>query len=1176
MQEKVKDIVQVETHRSLQDFLANLAETLSSYHFTDATAGMMAKWIDKIATVSANSGAAFALAGYRGVGKSHFLAALGAIVSKPDLRSRITDAHVSASAQRLSRRHYPVAYVRRGSESTLLDELKQSIAKACDLIEPELPDTAEAIIALLARRAGEVPFILVVDTALERGARVSRDDGEFLAQLARAAQTENVFVAVALDDDIASADGMNAAIAQTFTIEYLDQEHLYKVVNSYIFPKNHQLMPVLHDVHKFFQQVIPSFRWSEQRFTSLYPLHPIILEVAPFIRLFVQNFALLAFASSAGTRILGRPANSLIALDEVFDSVENDLRKIPDLKDAFSAYDRLNEEVVANIPVMQRLQAKLILKALLLLSLEGEGTTAREISAAMLIFDENEPEKAIENIQALVKQFADFLPDDVHIYQKADREDRYGFRLASKDDLNKALAEAGAEVSAEDVTNIIRRLFIEKFSDTRMSESVSIDQNVIESSILWRGGNRRGRIHLACDAAALTNASESSDEFDWNVFVDLTGDLSETNSKLDRSSFLWRTDGLRSEEMETLRRFHALSTKTDLRDEFSDQLTASVHAHTLSLEKIITRIFLEDGKLIIDGFDYNFTETARESDTVSELLSVMLEPQLATNYPDHPKFSGTLGINEVSTIVADLYSGNRQNLPEVQKLAAAFAAPLGLVKLQGDFYAAESEEQLMKVPLVAEIMKQVPNGTSTVSLSNIYSQLRKEPFGLVREAQQLILAALVAQRQIEFVTSKGDRINRRSLDLKIIWDDIVAVARPAETSYSTKKLVRWASILTGNDTLKSIDRQEDREALNESFTEWLKNWKEADVLNRFNEIPDEVLNTRIWRIASRLTKTYGSVAESVASYLSDSISLDESLNRIADAFSDSEPEYKQCSVELVVLEDFIKGVATREKVRTYLSLCEPTNDSDIEGLRDSLAKIAETSYFYPSEKHNREMGYAWDKFRRSFAEYFAGHHDVVMRSKYLHEKFDEIKRSDKWWEFENLSSIELFEPTQWVNAKKMIRQLRQLDCKADVRKMLTEQPFCICSFSLTKLDYWERLPQSLMSMIDQGLAAYREKLKEISAELIPQIEKFSAGAVEPEVKEAASNIISAINGAGGMRSFGGIEVKILQKLLGRPETDMIGRISTFDTADVSNVDELDSEFSSWVEEQTDEEMLLNI
>ncbi|MCA1482069.1 hypothetical protein, partial [Bradyrhizobium sp. NBAIM08] len=127
--------------------------------------------------------------------------------------------------------------------------------------------------------------------------------------------------------------------------------------------------------YEYFREVMPTFRWSEQKFTSLYPLHPAIVDVAPFVRLYVNDFALLSFAAEAGERILGRPANSLIALDEVFDSAENELRKVEDLKEAFEAYDRLNTDVVAKIPVMQRLQAKLILKALLVLSLEGQGTT---------------------------------------------------------------------------------------------------------------------------------------------------------------------------------------------------------------------------------------------------------------------------------------------------------------------------------------------------------------------------------------------------------------------------------------------------------------------------------------------------------------------------------------------------------------------------------------------------------------------------------------------------------------------------------------------------------------------------------------------------------------------------------------------------------------------------------
>ena len=130
IQEKVKDIVEVRAHTSLRDFAADPAETVAGYYFTDGTAELMAKWLDRVATVQPDEGASFALAGYRGVGKSHFLATLGALVAHPELRSRVLDSHVAAGAHRLTRRHYPVTFVRRGLHETLFAEFTEAL-KEC-------------------------------------------------------------------------------------------------------------------------------------------------------------------------------------------------------------------------------------------------------------------------------------------------------------------------------------------------------------------------------------------------------------------------------------------------------------------------------------------------------------------------------------------------------------------------------------------------------------------------------------------------------------------------------------------------------------------------------------------------------------------------------------------------------------------------------------------------------------------------------------------------------------------------------------------------------------------------------------------------------------------------------------------------------------------------------------
>jgi len=41
-------------------------------------------------------------------------------------------------------------------------------------------------------------------------------------------------------------------------IDYLDQEHLYKIVNAHVFAKNEQTWPVLHDIYEAYQRSMPS------------------------------------------------------------------------------------------------------------------------------------------------------------------------------------------------------------------------------------------------------------------------------------------------------------------------------------------------------------------------------------------------------------------------------------------------------------------------------------------------------------------------------------------------------------------------------------------------------------------------------------------------------------------------------------------------------------------------------------------------------------------------------------------------------------------------------------------------------------------------------------------------------------------------------------------------------
>jgi len=1106
IQEKVKDLIEVRSYKSLLDFVSDPGQTVSIYHFTDITSELMAKYLDKIAAVRMGNGTAAALAGYRGVGKSHFLATLGAIVSHPELRSRVAHSHVAASIQRLKRVRYAVSYVRRGTHENLFDELKAGIAKTFEIEAANLTGSLEDLLNFAAGGTGELPFVLIIDTAFERTSRVSRDDGVLLGQIAELAKSLNIFVAVALDDDIAGADGVNAVIARNFTIDYLDTEHLYRIVDTNIFPKHRQMSPLLHEIYLNFKAVMPNFRWSEQRFTSLYPLHPVILETAPFVRLYAPEFALLSFTSEAGDKIQGRPANSLIALDEVFDSVEASLRKVEDLREAVATYDKINQQVIAQIPVMQRLQAKLILKGLFLLSLEGTGTSAGEIGAAMLIYDETDPPRAVTAVENLLENFVKIFPNEIQRITVEGRANQYSLKVSSKENLNQALNEAVKSIPKSVVPKILRRTARDRFSDWTLPE-VPGNSDCTICRIVWRGSQRRGCLvwNLENQAVEPTPALAGAEDFDWEVVVG--GAESSGGGVTALPKIYWRPATLRPDETQTILRHYVLLTNGTLRTEYGDQLRAAGHANMIAVEKIWNRIFLEEATLEIEGFDYNFSETARAAQNLTDVFSDMLLPLFETLFPEHPYFDEPLGMNEVSQLANDFFSGARANLPESQRLAETFAEPLGLVVPRGTDFVIESEENLINLPLAQKIIALVKaDSGGAVSLETVYRELKQVPYGLTREAQHLISTALVAQRRIEFVTTKGDRINRRSLDLKIIWDDIEGIAKPSSVLYADRRLIEWANALTGTDKFHSIDAPNERQAIKNALLQWLTEWESANVLKHFDELPDEILNTKICRAATSAEKSFGTVAATVRAIADDTLSLEEGLHRVADAFSDSEKDFHSRRKDLTVVRDFISGADRREKIWNYLAICETTDDEKIEYYREKIAALIESGYAAPSDKINAELNELWHGCHTRFSEYFAVKHDSVMKSLHLQDKFKEIFESDEWWEFAGLSRLTIFQKIYWKEAGRIQRQVKDLNCRFDVREMLKTQPFCACSFNLAQMAEWESLPVALEEIITRGRRSYRRILRMLDQTVIAAIQSFAAADTNKEFTEALQHL----------------------------------------------------------------------
>lgn len=1121
IEEKVKDIVDVQPYGSVIDFRADPVLTVTSYHFTDTTADLMSKWLARANDVRENSGASLSLAGFRGVGKSHFLATLGVLLGNSEIRVRVREPLVETALRTLQRRQFAVGSVRRGTGTTLLDEVKEGLAHIIGVDQADLSNNlSEILMQATMNTAGET-VVLVIDTALERTERVSRDDGPVLTEIASIAKQLGIFVALALDDDIAGADGANAGIGAEYSIDYLDQEHLYRIVDSKVFPKEPRMLPALNRIYEHYRSVLPGFRWSEQRFTALYPLHPTIMEIAPFVRLYLPEFALLGFASEAGSRILGRPANSLIAPDEVFDNVEKGLRGVEDLEEVFVAFDSLNSTVVAKTPVMKRLQAKLILKGLFLLSLNEGGATADEIAASMLIFDENSPVRAVSEVEGILRAFAAALPDSVQVTHDSGDVARFSFRLAGKDDLRRALVTAAEAIGESESREVLRRVMSERFSDCTFSTSDDGHEVSTDSFVVWRGSNRPGRIFWG------NRVSDSKQRIsEWEVVIDTAafyGDpIQDVNGRI-----YWRPAKLTDEEDLVIKRLAALNLNSQLRSDFKESIAAAIQAQTNAAEKVLTRSLLIDGVLVIDGLEYNFTDEARTSSSLSQISTLMLESLFEGRFPMHPYFPQVLGMREVSSLVSDFFSGTQSSLDESQWLASTFAVQLDLAVKVDDRYAPADADRLAENQLVKRVMTALPQDGSNCNLEVVFDMLAEPPYGLVREAGYLLLAGMASARMLEFVTNSGDRISRRSFDLQIIWEDVVAVAIPLASTYTSARLGWWAGQVCGTKISGSIESADVRNEVTELLASWLSDWETLNLGGQFDSLGDSQYNARFWRMASISIRSFNVVADAVRGISSGSVSLEACLERIADTFSDSEAEFIARRNDLEAVKNFISTAAIREAGRLYISLCEYTDNAVTDSLRCELEEMFDRSARGDAAITKEELKIKLDLFKRTYCELYSEEHDRAVRSRETKDKISEISQTGIWREYQSVKDLSFFDVGYKRTIQELYQRIGDLDCHFDAMSMASESGSCGCRFSLSGIESFEHWPNELWAAVNRGLSDFRRTLSLRSGEIVESILKSDVKG-DPELVEGANAIRKTLTSGDSFSGLTDPEIRVLQ------------------------------------------------
>ncbi|HEV2879757.1 MAG TPA: hypothetical protein VGX24_00505 [Pyrinomonadaceae bacterium] len=1128
-QDKIKDLVEPQEFDDVRDFAADPARSLAAYRFTDATSDLLARWLDALADLPRGRGAAHALAGMRGVGKSHTLATFGALVASVERpHAQITDAHVASSARRLANRRHQLVRVARGTRPTLRDELVEAFMAAFGGSAAEWTgDPAAWLARAAALSRTTTTLVILVDTAFGREARVKRDDGPLLSDLAVAARDANAFVALALDDDIAGAEGVNVALARTFQIDYLEPEHLYHVANIYVLRKNAPARDALHEIYLSLRQSVPNFNWSEPRFAALYPVHPLVADTSASVRLYAPAFAFLPFAASAARNAVNRPALSLILLDEVFDHSQDSLRRSDDLREAFRVYDELATNAVSQFPAMQRLQVRLVLKSLFVLSLDGRGATARDLCAALLFQDEHSQQAAIERVEETLKRLTDLAPQRGLAAHADGEELRYRFQVSAAADFDAALAASSESPAIDEgtIATLLRTLARARFEDWPFADDKPETPHA-DFDVTWRGSARGGRltrraahsdappVNTTGNAAGDATGDAARDEYEWQLFIEdpvcdvarnISGDAAAQNgSGVDAPLVVvWQPAGCHVEELSILRRLVALRTDASLA-EFGETARAAANALAAQAERIWSRLYVDDGRLLVDGESVVFTPEARAAQSFAPALSESLAPRFAARFPAHPQFDARPTEAEITLLVNQLFGGGNVADAAVQQLAGTFAVPLGLATRRGDIYIPETGDAVLGQPWVREVLTLVDvAGSRVVPLASVHRVLHARPYGLSPQTQYLVLAALVAQRRIELVTATDDRISRRTLGSSIKWDEVAGVCRAAEIHHNAEELTVWARLLTGDPALPSIADAAARERVRAALSAWLAAWRAEPVLKEFDALPDAGLTTRAWDLAAAVRRTFGAAADAVADALAGSLSLEEGLQRVADVYGAVPEHLARATEQLAALRVYTTGIVHREHVRAYLSAAELTSLEVIESARRELLLIADDphSLFDPARTERFEL--LWQEFQSHYAEHYADVHARAVGDACDHRELDEFTRGAAWRDFEVLAGLPFVAPQLWEEAASLVAEIKSARCDLPVARLLAKRPRCACAFRLARAAQYLNAASLVAEITERGRAAYRRSLARSHAHLTHALNMLATDATDAETASHA-------------------------------------------------------------------------
>lgn len=718
--------------------------------------------------------------GNYGTGKSHLLAFISLILSKPELIDYIQSERIKNEFAYLNRDFLVVKYElpaikHKSLASIFFYRVKKQLEEIYGIelrdidIEKDEKDAKELVEEILFRIKDKFPtngLIVIFDEFSDFIKQKSSEDRQFdlmfARQLAECSIDSDFILMISMQEHIfTNPEYLDNAelisrIEKRFLKINITSENIEDIIANRIVKKNSNQIQELKELFDGLKGRFSNLSLEEDRYIKLFPVHPYLIEV--FAKLpYFENRSILQFVSSEIARMLDDEFPSFVTFDLIYDEMieaDYNIKNHPDVKPVVEIIKSL-ENIINRIKNSYRDRALKLVKSLAVLNLIGTedaegkrrgGEQPKRLAENLFIIPQSEisePKRDIETIFGMIMEESEgqFIGKTKDVYYISTEGPDYwqiiNIKAETRDDLP-----------------LINERFVENFLLDELGIAYNreiiywdkLSKYILDDSFNWKERKSFREGVLAIYVGYKIQISENKDYLlTFMGYPKKEAPFSHPNNIIIRPEYskdlIWNMKRLDAIEefikerthLDAMRNIKRRLIDRELKEEFSNALKNSI------IEYKGKRYGLDELGIFSD-IDYDIFNQIKEN---------LLGEDLTQEYPQYPRFKSKISAENIKGTVESVLKDIAKKKGMVKNLlnqSTNILIPLGLYR--------DDMLDVIESTYANIILKDLKN-TNKIPIEEVVEKLYERPYGLQKGLVLLILVVLLRNGNIMMSSRHG-------------------------------------------------------------------------------------------------------------------------------------------------------------------------------------------------------------------------------------------------------------------------------------------------------------------------------------------------------------------------------------------------------------------------------------